>query len=42
MEPNIPWKLPVLEQRWETYTALKHPLTANAEADVQWYRKHER
>jgi predicted membrane-bound spermidine synthase len=42
MEPNIPWKLPVLEQRLEAYTALKHPLAAKAEADLLWYRKHER
>jgi spermidine synthase len=41
LEPNIPWKAYVLQNRLQAYRATKSPLADQAQSDLEWFREHE-
>jgi hypothetical protein len=42
LEPDVTWTPEILEPRAKAYSALNHPLAAQAARDWQWYQEHRR
>jgi spermidine synthase/MFS family permease len=41
MEPNVPWRTPILQQRAHAYEATGHPLAARARRELAEFLEHE-
>jgi hypothetical protein len=41
MEPNVPWRTPILQRRAHAYTAMGHPLAALARKELAEFLENE-